>query len=92
MNIYDKILQIEKDMDETIVMLKELRSADYDIFRDPYEFFRKVENRVQYVISLFEPFHEKINNSYVVDQDIISNMNRLINKYNFMLDLCEPVD
>ena len=81
---------LEKELDETIDMLLELRSADYGFDRDPEEFIKKIERRVKAVVMAFEPFYTKMSADIIVDQTVVDDFNRLINKYNRMLDLCEP--
>lgn len=86
----NEISGLERELDEVISMLMELRSADYGFDRDPGEFVRRIERRVQIVVNAFEPFYEKMNNGIIIDPSVADDMNRLINKYNRMLDLCEP--
>lgn len=81
---------LEKELDETINMLLELRSADYGFDRDPEKFIQSIERRVQAVVMAFEPFYEKMSGGIIIDPTVVDDFNRLINKYNRMLDLCEP--
>jgi len=81
---------LENELDETIDMLLELRSAEYGFDRDPEKFIQKIERKVQAVVMAFEPFYEKMSSGRIIDPSVADDFNRLINKYNRMLDLCEP--
>ena len=86
----EAISAFENELDGTIEMLMQLRSADYGFDVDVNKFIRRIEERVHGVVSMYEPLYEILKSSVNHDPSVMSVLNRLVKKYNRMLNLCEP--